>query len=252
MDLGIGGKRAAVAAGSAGLGLGAAQALAADGVHVAICGRSTDRLEAAAEAIRAGGGRVETVVADVGTAEGAADFVDRATDVLGGPPDILVANAGGPPPGTFASTTMEDYRTAVELSFLSTVAMCQRAVPPMQAAGWGRVVAITSVGARQPIGRLMASTAARAGLTGFLKVLATEVAPDGVTVNSVQPGVHGTDRLRSMAPDALASLRADVPSGRLGDPGDFGAVVAFLCSQQAGFVTGTALPVDGGATRGLP
>jgi 3-oxoacyl-[acyl-carrier protein] reductase len=129
--------------------------------------------------------------------------------------------------------------------------MCRQAVPPMQQAGWGRVVAITSIGARQPIGSLMASTAARAGVTGFLKVLATEVAPDGVTVNSVQPGVHATDRLLSLPADALAALQADVPSGRLGDPDDFGRVVAFLCSASADFITGAAVPVDGGAARAL-
>jgi 3-oxoacyl-[acyl-carrier protein] reductase len=129
--------------------------------------------------------------------------------------------------------------------------MCRAAVPGMQAAGWGRVVAITSIGVRQPIGRLMASTTARAGVTGFLKVLATEVAPDGVTVNSAQPGVHTTGRLASLAVEDLDGLRADIPSGRLGDPADFGDVVAFLCSEQAGFITGTGLLVDGGAARGL-
>jgi 3-oxoacyl-[acyl-carrier protein] reductase len=121
----------------------------------------------------------------------------------------------------------------------------------MQAAGWGRVVAITSIGARQPIGHLMASSTARAGVTGFLKVLATEVAPDGVTVSSVQPGVHETDRLRNLGAGDLADLRADVPSGTLGDPADFGAVVAFLCSRHARFITGVGLPVDGGASRAL-
>lgn len=251
MDLGIEGRRAAVAGASAGLGLAAARALAREGVHVAVCGRDGDRLAAAVEALRADGGRVEPVVADVGTPEGASGFVAGAAEALGGPVDILVANAGGPPPGTFATTAIEDYRAALELNLLSTVAMCREAVPAMQEAGWGRVVAITSIGARQPIGTLMASTAARAGVTGFLKVLATEVAPDGVTVNSVQPGVHATDRLLSLPADALGSLRADVPSGQLGDPDDFGAVVAFLCSAQAAFITGAGLPVDGGAMRAL-
>ncbi|MCB1262698.1 MAG: SDR family oxidoreductase, partial [Acidimicrobiales bacterium] len=145
----------------------------------------------------------------------------------------------------------DGYREALDLNLLGTVAMCQRAVPAMQAAGWGRVVAITSIGARQPIGRLMASSTARAGVTGFLKVLATEVAADGVTVNSVQPGVHVTDRLGHLAPGDLDDLRADIPAGELGDPADFGAVVAFLCSTHARFVTGVGLAVDGGASRSL-
>lgn len=251
MDLGLAGCRAAVAASSSGLGLAAARALVNDGVEVAICGRDETRLKAAADELRALGGTVVALVADLGSPDGAIEFVTGAADELGGPIDILVANAGGPPAGTFATTAIDAYRTAFELNVLSTVAMCQQAVPPMQQAGWGRVVAITSIGARQPIGSLAASTVARTGVTGFLKVLAGEVAGDGVTVNSVQPGVHATDRLRRLHPGDLDALRGDVPSGRLGDPDDFGAVVAFLCSRQAGFITGASVPVDGGASRGL-
>lgn len=250
MDLGIAGKRAVVAASSAGLGLAAARALAAEGVAVAISGRDGDRLAAAEQQLRATGAEVVALRADVATPDGAAAMVDEAVERLGGV-DILVANAGGPPPGTFASTSIDGYREALDLNLLGTVAMCQRAVPAMQAAGWGRVVAITSIGARQPIGRLMASSTARAGVTGFLKVLATEVAADGVTVNSVQPGVHVTDRLGHLAPGDLDDLRADIPAGELGDPADFGAVVAFLCSTHARFVTGVGLAVDGGASRSL-
>lgn len=250
MKLELDGRRALVAGSSAGLGLAAARALAREGASVVISGRDAGRLSAAADALRSDGASVVTVIADVSSPEGAAALVDRASDLLGGL-DVLVANAGGPPPGTFASTSLDAYRTALDLNLLGTVAMCQQAVPLMQHAGWGRVVAITSIGARQPIGSLMASSTARAGVTGFLKVLATEVAPDGVTVNSVQPGVHSTARLLSLAPDALESLRSDVPSGELGDPDDFGAVVAFLCSAQARFITGTAIPIDGGASRGL-
>jgi 3-oxoacyl-[acyl-carrier protein] reductase len=250
MDLGIEGRRAVVAASSAGLGLAAARALAAEGVRLAISGRDPDRLLAAEQALRSGGADVVAVRADLSTPEGAAAMVDEAVDRLGGI-DILVPNAGGPPAGTFATTTMDAYRAALDLNLLSTVAMCQQAVPAMQAAGWGRVVAITSIGARQPIGRLAASSTARAGVTSFLKVLATEVAADGVTVNSVQPGVHETDRLTHLAPGDLAGLLAEVPCGHLGHPADFGAVVAFLCSEHARFVTGVGLPVDGGASRSL-
>ena len=250
MELGIRDRRAVVAGSSAGLGLAAARALAAEGVKVTICGRDPERLAAAEQTLRGDGAEVLAVVADVSSPTGAATLVDQAREHFGGV-DILVAKAGGPPPGTFATTTIDAYRQALELSLLSTVSLCQATVPAMQDAGWGRVVAITSIGARQPIGRLMASSTARAGVTGFLKVLATEVAPDGVTVNSVQPGLHATERLAHLDDAALDALRADVPAGSVGDPSDLGSVIAFLCSEQARFITGVGLAVDGGASRGL-
>jgi 3-oxoacyl-[acyl-carrier protein] reductase len=247
MDLGLSGRRAAVAGASSGLGLEAARALAAEGVQVAMCSRDRDRIEAAAATIT---GDTVALVADVGSSEGAAKFAADAVDALGGV-DILVANAGGPPPGTFATTPLDAYQRAVELNLLSTVALCQALVPAMQERRWGRVVAITSLGARQPIGSLIASVTARAGVTGFLKTLALEVAPDQVTVNSLQPGLHATERLHSLYGPDLTGVAADVPMGVVGDPVDFGAVVAFLCSDQARYVTGAALPVDGGSYRGL-
>ncbi len=249
MDLGLQGKRAAVAAASAGLGLGAAKALAAEGVRVAICGRHQDKVDAAVAQL---GAEAVGLVADMADADQATGFVEQAADLLGGTVDIVVANAGGPPGGTFASTDLDAYRTALDLNLLSSIALCRAAVPPMQAQGWGRVVAITSIGVRQPPAYLIASATARAGLTAFLTVLATEVAPDGVTVNSVQPGLHDTDRMRQLRGDTPPDqAAAGVPVGHLGDPDDFGALTAFLCSQQAGFVTGTSLLVDGGAFPGL-
>lgn len=247
MDLGLRGRRAAVAAASAGLGFGAAAALVAEGAQVAICGRDEGRVLAAAE--RLGGGAIP-LVADVGTTDGATQFVEAAAAHLGGL-DVLVANAGGPPPGTFASTSLEAYRPALELSLLSVVAMCQAAVPGMQAAGWGRIVAITSMFVRQPSPTLILSNTARSGATAFLKTLAREVAGDGITVNSLQPGAHATDRMRTLYGDDLSGAAAGIPAGMLGDASDFGAVVAFLCSDQARFITGTHLPVDGGAYAGL-
>jgi 3-oxoacyl-[acyl-carrier protein] reductase len=246
MDLGLDGKTAAVAAASTGLGLASARALAAEGARVAICGRREDRLAKAAASFA---GPVETIVADVAEPDGARQFVATAQERLGSV-DILVANAGGPPGGTFSSTTLEAYEEALRLNLLSTVEMCQAAVPPMQERGWGRVVAITSVGARQPITRLIASSTARAGVTGFLKATAAEVAPDGVTVNSVQPGMHATERLEHLG-TPLETLARDIPVGFVGDPDDFGALVAFLCSQQARFITGAAIPIEGGAYPGL-
>jgi 3-oxoacyl-[acyl-carrier protein] reductase len=251
MDLGIEGRRAAVAAASAGLGLASALALAAEGVDVAICGRDPDRLAAAERGLReVATGRVVALAGDVGRPAGAGRFVEEARDALGGV-DILVTNAGGPPPGTFSSTSLEAYGPALEANLLASVAMCQEAVPPMRAQGWGRVVAITSVAVKQPIPTLILSNTARAGLTGFLKTLALEVAGDGVTVNSILPGSHATDRLRSAYGDDLGAAAAAVPAGHLGRPEDFGSVVAFLCSDHARFITGAAVPVDGGATRGL-
>lgn len=247
MDLGIAGRRAAVAAASAGLGLGAARALAAEGVQLALCGRDRDRIEAAAAEI---GGDAVPLVADVGTTDGARGFVAAAREALGGV-DILVCNAGGPPPGNFASTDLEAYEAALSLNLMSTVAMCREAVPEMQERGWGRVVAITSLGVRQPFAQLIASVTARTGATGFLKVLAREVAKDGVTVNSLQPGFHDTDRVRQLAGGNLEGFASQVPAGFIGSADDFGSVAAFLCSEQARFLTGCGIHVDGGAYTAL-
>lgn len=245
MDLGISGRTAVVAAGSAGLGLGSARALAQEGVRVAICGRDPERLERARAELGTG---AVAIAADLSTTEGAQDFARAARDALGHV-DILVANAGGPPPGTFADTELEAYRAALELNCMGTIALCRELVPAMRERGWGRVAAITSIGARQPLGHLMASSTARAAVTSFLKITATEVAADGVTVNSVQPGLHLTDRLAGLG--NTEDMAATVPARRLGDPDDFGRVVAFLCSEPARFLTGVGLHVDGGAYAGL-
>lgn len=245
MDLGLQGRRAAVAAASAGLGLASAVALAAEGARVVICGRDRARLDEAAA--RVGHGCV-AVVQDVADAAGGAAFVAAATEVLGGL-DIVVANAGGPPPGTFASTPLEAYEPALDLNLLSVVGMATAAIPAMQQQRWGRFVAITSVSVRQPIPTIILSNTSRAGVTGFLKTVAREVAPDGVTVNTVQPGLHATDRALQLGdPSAMA---AGIPVGALGDPADFGAIVTFLCSEQSKFVTGLQLHVDGGTYGGL-
>lgn len=246
MDLGLEGRTAAVAGASRGLGFAAARALAGEGVRVAICSRDRDRVEQAAASIGAG---CAPLVFDVSAPEHAGAFVEAAVAELGSV-DILVANAGGPPPGTFASTALDAYPPALELNLLSTVAMCKAAVPPMQERGWGRVVAITSFGVRQPIPTLILSNTARAGLTGFLKTLALEVAADGVTVNSLLPGLHETDRLRERGTD-LADAARSVPAKRIGDPADFGSLVAMVCSEQANYLTGAAIQVDGGSVRGL-
>jgi 3-oxoacyl-[acyl-carrier protein] reductase len=247
MDLGLTGRRAVVAAGSAGLGLGAAQALAAEGVLVAICGRDQERLDTAVAQI---GRNAIGLVADLSHPEEAGRFVAEAAEGLGGSIDIAVANAGGPPPGAPLETTLDSYRQAIELNFVSTVALCNAAAPAMRDSGWGRIVAITSFGAREPIVTLAASSAARAAATSYIKNLSNEVAPDGVTANTIQPGSHDTERIRSMYGDS-SKPGAGIPVGHLGSPADFGAIIAFLCSQQAGFITGASLVVDGGASAGL-
>lgn len=247
MDLGIAGRRAVVAASSRGLGLGAARALSQEGAQVVIGARDRSRLD---EAVAELGRSAQGLVSDVSTPEGAEGFVVQAAEALGGI-DILVTNAGGPPAGNFASTDWSAYREALDLNLMSVVAMCKAAVPRMQEGGWGRVVAITSISVRQPQAHLILSNTARAGATAFLKTLASEVAASGVTVNSVQPGLHATDRLKQLYGGNLDAAAKSVPAGALGTADDFGAVIAFLCSEQAKFITGAALQVDGGAYAGL-
>lgn len=247
MDLGLQGRTAAVAAASAGLGFATAQALANEGVRVAICGRDEGRITAAAARIAAD---VVPLVVDVGSGEGGREFVERASEALGSSPDILVANAGGPPRGGFDDMSLDDFRMAIDLNLISTIAMCQSALPGMRERGWGRVIAITSVVVKQPAPYLILSNTARAGLHGFLKTTATAVAGDGVTVNALLPGAHATDRMKALYGDESAVAK-NVPVGRLGRPEDFGATAAFLCSDFARFITGSALALDGGSYGGL-
>lgn len=247
MELGLSGRRALVTGASSGLGLSSAAALAAEGVRVVMVARDAERLARAAASVT---GDVHVLPGDVSDIDGVDELVGTAAQMLGGL-DILVANAGGPPAGTFATTDLDAYLPALELNLLSTVAMCSAAVPLMRDGGWGRIVAITSISVREPIGNLILSNTARAGLTGFLKTLSREVAGEGITVNSLQPGLHRTPRLVDLHGDAVDDLGAMIPAGVVGDPDDFGAIAAFLCSDAARFVTGAAIPVDGGAAHGL-
>lgn len=248
MDLALHGRRALVTGASSGLGLGCARALAAEGAIVTLVARSADKLAAAASAFPSGA-IVHTIAADVSDSEAVVEMMARAEAAMGGV-DILVANAGGPPPGTFASTPLDAYLPALQLNLLSTVSMCTAAVPAMRSRGWGRVVAITSTTAREPSPNLILSNTARAGLTAYLKTLSREVAADGVTVNSLQPGLHRTDRLVAIYGDT-SQLAAEVPTGTIGEADDFGRIAAFLCSDAAKFVNGVAIPVDGGASHGI-
>lgn len=247
MDLGLSGRTAVVSGGSAGLGFATARSLVTAGVRVVICGRDAKRLNDAAAKI---GNSCIGIVGDVSTVAGGETFINQATAALGHI-DIAVLNGGGPPAGNFASTSIANYETAVQNGLLSMIAMTKLVVPQMQSRKWGRVVAITSISVRQPIANLILSNTMRAGLTGFLKTVAREVASDCVTINTVQPGTHATDRITQLygaTPDAKA---LDIPAGVIGDPKDFGDVVAFLCSESAKFITGANLQVDGGQYSGL-
>jgi 3-oxoacyl-[acyl-carrier protein] reductase len=262
MDLGIKGKVALVTAASKGLGRGSAEALSAEGCRVAICARTRADVEQTAREIASHSAHaVLPFVADMTKAGDIEALLDRVRAQLGDP-DIVVCNAGGPPVGNFASTKIEQFIPAVELSMMSSIRLTYAAVPAMLKKGWGRIVYITSVSVKQPIPSILLSNTARAGLTGFMKTVAREIAQTGVTINAVLPGSHETDRLRSSARSraasegitfeaALDAQRQGNPMRVLGDPADFGAVVAFLCSRQARFITGESVLVDGGSYAGL-
>jgi 3-oxoacyl-[acyl-carrier protein] reductase len=260
LDLGLRGRPALVAAASRGIGFASALSLAREGARVAICSRDAEAIEDAAGRIRTDtGGDVVALPADVSSAAGAQGFVRGAIESLGGC-HILVANAGGPPFGRAEGASDEELGAAFELNFLSTVRMIREAVPAMRAAGYGRVVQIASGSVKEPIPGLALSNVARAATNGFLQTLARELAPDGITVNSVLPGRVLTDRARDLAgaragggdPEpVLAAQAANVPIGRLGEPAEVGDLVAFLASERASYLTGCLIDVDGGLRRGI-
>jgi 3-oxoacyl-[acyl-carrier protein] reductase len=241
MDLGISGKTALVTAASKGLGLATALALAAEGVKLTICARGEDTLLAAEQQIVDAGGQVMAIAADV-TEPGAPDqLVEAAADRYGGL-DILVANAGGPPPGRALEVDDAALERAVNANLLTSVRLVRAAVPYMRATRWGRICLVTSYSIRQPIPTLSLSNTARTGLWAWAKTAASDLFGDGITLNTACPGAHATDRMKHLGGGS---------SEGMADPGDFGKVVAFLCSQPAGFINGTAVLVDGGATLGL-
>ena len=237
MDLGIAGKVALVTASSKGLGRASALSLARDGAKVVITARGEEALAATAADIDEVGAEVLAVVDDVTDPEAPARLVATTVEHFGSV-DVLVANAGGPPPARALEVDDESLTAALNANLLTSIRLVQEAVPHMRSAGWGRICLITSSFVKQPSPVLALSNTARTGLWAWSKTAAMDLAGDGITLNLACPGLHDTDRTKGM-------------QGRKGDPADFGDVVAFLCSEPAKFVTGAALQVDGGAIQGL-
>ena len=262
MDLGLKGKTALVAASSKGLGRAVAEELAAEGCDLVMCARGKEALEEAAASIRASSKRkVIAIPADLSKAEDVSQVAARAMKELGRI-DILVTNGGGPPAGPFESHSMEAWHAAVRQTLDSVVELTRAVLPGMKERRWGRIVNVTSIAVKQPVDNLILSNSVRAAVTGFARTLANEVAPFGITVNNVMPGYTRTDRVTSLAaknaelrnttPDEqLAIFEKQIPMGRLGEPREFGAMVAFLCSERASYTTGASIPVDGGWIRAL-
>jgi len=261
MDLGLKGKWALVGGASKGLGFGCAQALAREGVHVVMVARGAEALHAAVAQLRPFGSTILTVAADITTPEGR----DAIWSVTGGPGknfDIVVTNAGGPPPGDFRKWERDDWMKAVDTNMLTPIELIKATVDGMAARGFGRIVNITSSAVKAPIDILGLSNGARSGLTGFVAGVArSSIAAQGVTINNVLPGKFDTDRLaathkaaadktgKSLA-DIRAVQQAQIPAGRFGTPEEFGAICAFLCSVQAGYITGQNILPDGGLYAG--
>ena len=258
MDLGIAGRWALVCGASKGLGLGCARALAAEGVNLVIVARQTEPLEAAAAILRAhpGAAEVRTVAADIASPDGRAAALDACPQV-----DILINNAGGPPPGDFRDWRREDWLAAIDTNMLAPIELIRATVDAMRARRFGRIVNITSSAVKAPIDVLGLSNGARAGLTGFVAGLARSTVSDNVTINNLLPGQFDTTRLQTtlgararlqgLEPEEIVrQAQAKIPAGRFGTAEEFGQTCAFLCSAQAGYITGQNLLIDGGTYPG--
>jgi 3-oxoacyl-[acyl-carrier protein] reductase len=262
MDLGINGKIALVAAASKGLGRAVAEELAAEGATLVLCARGEAELQKTCAAIEAAHGKpVLGIAADLSTPAGVARVTSAALDRFGRV-DILVTNTGGPPAGTFEQHGPEAWQAATNLLLTSVVELTRAVLPGMKAHGWGRILNITSIAVKQPVASLMLSNSLRAAVTGMARTLATEVAPLGITVNNILPGYTRTDRVEHLAQaaatkegisatEATARWTQEIPMQRLGEPAEFAALAAFLCSARASYITGSSIAVDGGWIKSL-
>ena len=262
MDLGLKGKVALVAAASQGLGRAVAEELAAEGASLILCARHDAALQETCTAIeKAHGTPVLGLATDVADPVAIARLVAAGLARFGHI-DILVTNAGGPPAGTFDTLSAEQWQAATHLLLTSVVELTRAVLPGMQARGWGRILNITSISVKQPVANLMLSNSLRAAVTGMARTLATEVAAQGITVNNILPGYTRTERVVGLAEataaregitsdEATARWEAEIPMRRLGEPREFAALAAFLCSERASYITGTSVPVDGGWIRSL-
>ncbi len=262
MDLGLKGKVALVCAASKGLGYASALCLAREGAKVALCSRTQEAIDAAAERIREEtGAEVLPLVADVTKAEDLERIVQETVAHFG-TVHILVPNSGGPPAGTFETLDDSKWELALDSTLRSTVHLVRAVLPSMKAQNWGRIIVITSTSARQPIAGLLLSNTIRAGIIGLLKTLSQEFAGYGITVNNVAPGSFATDRITHLlnvrakdagitVEEAKSQMESRIPLKRLGHPEELGSMVAFLASENASYITGQTLLVDGGQTIGL-
>lgn len=262
MDLGLDKKTALVTAASKGLGKAIATELAREGCRVAICARNMDELKRTADNIsKMTGSEVLPIKADVTSKkqiESMVQSVEKAFSHI----DILICNAGGPPLGTFDKLDDSDFRWAVDQNLMSTINLCRLALPGMKSRKWGRIINLTSISAKQPLDNLMLSNTARAGVLGFSKTLANEVAASRITVNCICPGYTLTDRLKNFAKELskkskvsvaqiYASWQRSIPANRLAEPEKVAFAVAFLASERAAYITGSAIQVDGGFIKSL-
>ncbi len=262
MDLGLEGKAALVTASSKGLGKAAAVGLAKEGVNVVTCARGEEALRQTEAEIRAlGRGEVEALALDVSDSASPAKLVAKTVERFGRL-DILVCNAGGPPPGPFMKFKDDDWQMALNLNLMTTIRLCREAIPHMQRQGGGRIFTITSMGAKQPLDNLVLSNVSRAGVTALVKTLANELAGENIRVNNIMPGIIYTDRIQFLiendaesrhvtVEEAKATREKDIPLGRMGRPEELGNLIVFLASEAGSYITGASIAVDGGRIKGL-
>jgi 3-oxoacyl-[acyl-carrier protein] reductase len=262
MDLSLNNKVALVTAASRGLGRAVAEELAAEGAQLVICSRSEAKVSTTANEIaEALGAKVLAVAADVSNPEDVKRLTEFAIDRLGRI-DILVTNSGGPPAGPFESFGLEQWEAATRLLLYSSVNLARAVLPGMKERRWGRILNITSIAVKQPVDNLILSNSLRAGVTGFARTLANEVAQFGITVNNIMPGYTRTERVEELAKmmsekqgitpeEFISRWEQEIPMRRIGEPREFAALAAFLVSERASYITGTSIPVDGGWIKAI-